>query len=270
MKQEGNGTPVCEDRGKLAVIDPENVRTIIVAGDIHGDLQAFKRINSLLGPEDLAIFLGDYADRGPSGLEVLEGLIELSQKKTGGRIIPLKGNHEDFTTGGDPRFHPCTLVSEAERKGRRWKTLFPELQAFFDSLFLGVLIPGFALFVHGGISKEIVSPDTIDHPTATVAEDILWSDPGPRPGQHPNSRGAGKLFGPDVTATVLDSLGVHFLIRSHEPRKAPDAPCFEHGGSVITTNTTTVYGGKPFILRLPAHDLPRTQAGLAGCVVSLT
>ncbi len=31
-------------------------------------------------------------------------------------VIALMGNHEDFTTTGEPNFNPCTLIDEAEAK----------------------------------------------------------------------------------------------------------------------------------------------------------
>jgi len=69
-------------------------------------------------------------------------------------------------------------------------------------------------------------------------------------GEFPNPRGVGKLFGPDVTKRVLEAFGVKVLIRSHEPVKATQGPFPEHGGLVITTSTTSVYGGRPFLLRI--------------------
>ncbi|MBN1685390.1 MAG: serine/threonine protein phosphatase, partial [Spirochaetales bacterium] len=80
--------------GKLTIIDPARTERILIAGDIHGDLRTFNRIMSLIGPGDLAVFLGDYADRGPSGLEVIEGLMA-ARRKMPGNILALKGNHED-------------------------------------------------------------------------------------------------------------------------------------------------------------------------------
>ncbi len=207
--------PMYERRGKLALVASKNVRRIVVAGDIHGDLRAFKRVLSLRRQDDLVIFLGDYADRGPSGLEVLEGLMKVSGKPRNG-VLPLKGNHEDFSEKGDPLFNPCTLISEAMRKGRDWKDLFPLLHSFFDSLPIAVLIPGFALLVHGGITEEILTRESLENPSPRIAKRIIWSDPAQLEGQHASPRGAGVHFGPDITAKVLGSLGVKFQIgRAH-------------------------------------------------------
>lgn len=50
------------------------------------------------------IFLGDYADRGPKGVEVIDSVEELIGKYPG-RLIALRGNHEDYTEGGSREFH---------------------------------------------------------------------------------------------------------------------------------------------------------------------
>ena len=254
-----------EKRGKLARIDSEKPERILIAGDIHGDLPVFRRIMASLGPRDLAVFLGDYADRGPSGLEVVEGLIEATRKFRG-RVLPLKGNHEDYAPDGTPLFEPCTLIAEGTRKGREWKELYPCLKTFFDTLPLAAVIPGFALLVHGGISELLVSPDVIEIPAPETEIDIIWSDPGAFPGQHPNPRGAGHMFGTDITEKVLETFGVEYLIRSHQPRKAMDGPWFEHNGRVVTTSATGVYGGRPFMFILPGERLPRSPAELTACV----
>jgi len=269
MKGSAAGTEMIERHGKLAILDTAKIRRTIIAGDIHGDLHAFKRIISIGTTADVTVFLGDYADRGSYGLEVIEGLMA-AVKRSRNRIVALKGNHEDFMDSGAPRFHPCTLVREAEQKGRNWKELFPVLQEFFDTLPLAALIPGYALLVHGGISEDLTSPETLEHPTKDMATDIMWSDPGQSPGQHPNPRGAGKLFGADTTAKVLSSLGVKFLIRSHEPRKARTGPHFEHRNSVVTTSATSIYGGRPFALVLPGYKLPLSRKSLSDCTSYLS
>ena len=267
MNGEAAGNPQLpyERRGKLIIIDPDKTKRIVVAGDIHGDLRAFKRIISLLTPGDLAVFLGDYADRGPFGLEVIEGLKSAVQRLPG-CIVALKGNHEDFSQDGEPLFQPCTLREEAARKGRNWKAFFPNLKAFFDTLPLAAVIHRFALLVHGGVSEEITSPDMMENPGEAVEKDIIWSDPGSSAGQHPNPRGAGKRFGADVTARVLGLFGASYLIRSHEPQKAPEGPCFEHDGTVITISATSLYGGRAFVLLLPANKLPVSRKAFLNCV----
>jgi serine/threonine protein phosphatase 1 len=71
------------------------VDRIFAIGDIHG---CFNKLCALMEKldvdkdQDCLIFLGDYIDRGPQSLEVVDYLIGLPQD--GYRTVFLKGNHE--------------------------------------------------------------------------------------------------------------------------------------------------------------------------------
>jgi serine/threonine-protein phosphatase 4 catalytic subunit len=243
-----------EIQGKLAYIEPDESSRILVLGDIHGDLAALNRAVGMLAPSDLLVCLGDYADRGPQGVEVIDALIALSERLPG-RIVTLKGNHEDYSADGTPLFYPCTLIEEAERKGIRWRDYFPKFQAFVGRSCIAAVVPGSALLLHGGISDTISTLQDLKEPSPGLMNDIIWSDPGSEPGLHGNPRGAGVVFGPDISADVMNKLDVRYLIRSHQPRKALSGPAVEHDGRVITTSSTSVYGGRAFALVLTPANL---------------
>jgi len=222
---------------------------ILIAGDIHGDLEAFERAVAVHKetPSSTLVFLGDYADRGDRGLEVIEELAGMMNSN----VIALKGNHEDYIDGS-PTFVPWDLRWEVEeKKGIPWNEFFKWFKEnLLSRLALALLIPGVALCVHGGVCRRIRSPVDLQNPDRGVEECVLWNDPTEVPGEHSSPRGIGWLFGPDVTKSVLRSIGARILIRSHEPAKAADGPFLEQGGLVITTSTTSVYGGRPFLLRI--------------------
>merc|ERR1712138_119983 len=46
--------------------------------------------------------------------------------------------------------------------------------------------------------------------------DLLWSDPGKLPGRNQSPRGAGVLFGADVTDAFCELNGLACIVRSHE------------------------------------------------------
>jgi hypothetical protein len=213
----------------------------------------------LFNPDkDILIFLGDYADRGTNSVEVIEGVQDL-YKSYPDSIIPLKGNHEEFTEEGRPIFSPCTLIREVEIKKGDWKSYFEDLKNnFLDRLPLSAIIPGQTLFVHGGISSFIKTQDDLINPNELVRESLLWSDPHETKGEYLNPRGAGALFGTDISKEVTKRLNIKFIIRSHEPRKVPKGPVIEHNGRIITISSTNVYGGKPFVLIFPFKDFPNS------------
>lgn len=226
-----------------------------VVGDIHGNYSTLNLILDMVDPSKQGlVFLGDYADRGGEGVEVIEA-VGLLIKKYPRNVVGLKGNHEDYSDFGRPSFSPCHLIEEARRKKGDWRVYFEnEFKPFVSSLYLSAIIPGEILFVHGGVSSKITSTLDLRHPTKEVERDILWSDPFPGSGESPNIRGAGIVFGEDVTAEVCKRIGVKRIVRSHEPRKALEGPHIDHGGRVITISSTNVYGGNPFILEIDPEE----------------
>ena len=244
--------------GRLTILPNEIFAgmKLLVVGDIHGDLQSLNKVIEIFDPKkNFLIFLGDYADRGPNGLEVIECIINLLNTYPG-RVFAIQGNHESFTINGTPTFRPFSLKQEILNKQRNWDDYFnQELNPFLDRLQLGVLIPGIVLFVHGGLSTKIQSAHNINFPSSEVQDDILWSDPTPKRGTHPNSRGLGVRFGPDVTTMICRRLNVAFIVRSHEPQKAVSGPFTMHAGRIITISTTRQYGGNPFILVLDGNSV---------------
>jgi protein phosphatase len=92
--------------------------------------------------------------------------------------------------------------------------------------------------LHGGVPSQAKSLDDLayahlKHPHESHLEEILWSDPEEDiKGTFPSPRGAGRLFGPDVTARFLEMLNVDVLIRGHEP--ADEGFKISHDGRVLT------------------------------------
>lgn len=225
-------------------------KQIYVAGDLHGDYEHFRKILDVFetsGKGSLLLFLGDYADRGLHGSEIIIQLSNLLDNRKD--IVCLKGNHELYKEGR-PVFAPCDLIYEAETKHGSWKKFYRDtLLGFMGKLHIAAVINN-VLFVHAGIFSGIKSVKDLEKPENEM--NLLWSDPSPVKGEHPNRRGAGVAFGEDITTEVLTSLGTTIIVRSHEPNKAAEGPYIEHGGRVVTTNSCSSYGEpwKPFILKV--------------------
>ena len=236
-------------KSTLVVVEFQDYRRVAVVGDLHGDYQSLEALLKIVDfNSDLLVFLGDYADRGPDGVEVIRTVASL-QREHPKNVIALMGNHEDFSEDGNPNFNPCTLIDEAQTKTDNWNRYFrDELKPFLDTLPLCALIPNNALLVHAGISSKLTSIDDLKSPSEELRMDLLWSDPFDGEGEHPNyMRGAGVEWGEDVSAVVCKALGVGRVIRSHQPQLAATKPALMHGGRVVTVNATTVYGGHPFV-----------------------
>ena len=84
------------------------MQKIFAVGDIHG---CYEKLCALMDKiplnmeQDQLLFIGDYIDRGPGSIEVLDYLIDLKRRLPG--IIFLKGNHEDMLQNyldGNDRF----------------------------------------------------------------------------------------------------------------------------------------------------------------------
>lgn len=94
------------------------------------------------------------------------------------------------------------------------------------------------ILLHGGApSKASTIEDLVyahkKHPRETHLEEILWSDPNDViKGTCASPRGAGRLFGKDVTEKLLKMLNVKILIRGHEP--SGEGFKINHNGKVLT------------------------------------
>ena len=251
-------------KSQLVVIEDCRYSNVGVVGDLHGDYKALQALLKTVDLDsDLLIFLGDYADRGPDGVEVIRTVNALRQQYPK-NVVALMGNHEDYSSEGVPNFNPCTVIGEAEAKTGSWGRYFlNELKPFIDSLSLCALIPGNALLVHGGVSSKITKLDDLKEPSDELRIDMLWSDPIDGVDEDPNwGRGAGVEFGADVSTAVCRVLGVERIIRSHQPQLAASKPYVMHDGRVVTVNATSVYGGTPFVyfldLKASGKDYIRT------------
>jgi protein phosphatase len=186
--------------------------SITVIGDLHGDLFSLNKILDKIETE-IIVFLGDYADRGPFPIEVYEKIFELKIEHPD-KVFLLRGNHEaPDLIPFYPHDFPWYLK---EKYGEKWREIYDSLIELYNKIPIAVIINNFALLLHGGISNKITK-DSLVQPTKEDLETILWSDPSDNiNGIIPSDRGAGFIFGPDVTSLVLNRLNVKYLIRSHQ------------------------------------------------------
>jgi len=240
LRKERGGKGFRRD-GALLVLEPS---PIMVIGDIHGDLLS---LESLLRETDVrervrsgwrAVFLGDYADRGPDPLEVYSILFDLKLSFPES-VFLLRGNHEGMDVvpfyPHDLPWHLRTLHPD------RWEEIYQCLLEIHKLMPAAAIIDSWLLLLHGGLSPQITRR-SLSSPTREELEVILWSDPAEETdGTAPSARGAGICFGSTVSREVLERLGVKHLVRSHSP--VPKGYRFNHGGKVLTVfSAKYVYG----------------------------
>ena len=225
--------------GRLVKVEPSGEAVII--GDLHGDLESLTHIlqesNFLQRAEKdtVLIFLGDYGDRGSYSAEVYYIVLKLKLLFPE-KIILMRGNHEGPE---DLLAYPHDLPAQFQaRFGERWDSAYSKIRQLFEYLYNAVFVKERYLMIHGGIPAQA---DTLEdlayahlkHPKQRILEDMLWSDPNEMVnGIHASPRGAGKLFGEDVTEKTLRKFDVKILIRGHEP--CEEGFKINHEGKVLT------------------------------------
>jgi len=225
--------------GRLVHID--STSRLVVVGDIHGDLDSLShiladaRLPMSFAENTRILFLGDYVDRGQESIQVLHVVLRLKEVSPTS-VILLRGNHEGPS---DLSVSPHDLPHDlAKLFGAKGDSIYRDLRGLFDHLYVSAILDQKYLFVHGGIPSTITFAKQVadaqqNHPLRTDLEEMLWSDPVEVPeGTAQSPRGAGRLFGKDVTRRVLSLLHVRTLIRGHTP--VEDGVAVSHDGLILT------------------------------------
>lgn len=226
---------------------PANGKATII-GDLHGDLKSLMHIlkssgfprKAQKGENVYLIFLGDYGDRGLASSEVYYVVLKLKELFPD-KVILMRGNHEGPE---DMLPYPHDLPFQLKRKygeeaGAR---IYAELRRLFNHLYTVVIIDERAVLIHGGVPSKAQSKRDLayahkKHPKVAHLEEMLWSDPVEDLKEtRPSPRGAGKLFGSDVTERLLKLLGVKVLIRGHESCQGGFK--INHNGKILTLFST--------------------------------
>lgn len=135
----------------LMISEVKNNESLIVVGDLHGDLEDLDTVFRKGGwpsEKNRYIFNGDFVDRGDSGVEVLTILFCLKTIYPS-YVYILRGNHEDDVMGKAYGF-----FDEVFRKYKS-KTLYNKFSQVFSFLPLCTLIGKDIFVVHGGLSRNI-------------------------------------------------------------------------------------------------------------------
>lgn len=138
-----------------------------VIGDIHGCLDD---LNNLLGkidienPDTQIIFVGDYIDRGPKIVEVVQKVKSLEEKYGGDKVVCLMGNHdyEYFILGNPylaagstiPQYMKCSpdMLIEHKEWAKTLRFWYEDEKNFY---------------LHGGLTPG-------KHPSEEKTDNLIW------------------------------------------------------------------------------------------------
>jgi diadenosine tetraphosphatase ApaH/serine/threonine PP2A family protein phosphatase len=253
-----------------------------VFGDIHGQLydllgffHRFGAPTHRTGDINLVkyVFLGDYVDRGPWGLEVVALLLSLKVMYPS-QVTLLRGNHEDREVNTYMGFlEECRrrILADDDDDGggvggvgggvggvggvaAAGERVFGSFHACCDMMPLAALIEGRVLCVHGGIGESLSTIGDIEAIARPLREpqlhalalDLLWSDPSDNDGVmgcHANNRGGNTTtFGPDRVAGFCERNDLDLIVRAHECVMSGFE--FFAGGKLVTVFSATNYCGQ--------------------------
>ncbi|KAG1178714.1 hypothetical protein G6F70_001622 [Rhizopus microsporus] len=233
---------------------------VTLCGDIHGQFYDLLKIFEVGGslPETSYIFMGDFVDRGRYSLETLT-LLLLYKVKYPERITLIRGNHESRNVTRVYGFYDECMAKYQNSKVWEWCCMV------FDYLPLAAIIDGSVFCVHGGLSPELPSIDSIrtlfrmqELPQSGGHCDLLWSDPEVQVETWTISpRGGGYLFGPLPTTAFCHNNKIDLIVRSHQlVDEGYNYPFLEKNLVTLWSAPNYCYrcGNKAAILKVPEEN----------------
>ncbi len=245
-----------EKLGKPLLPSREVSRAVFV-GDTHTAVDVTQTVfDKYYQDADLVVFLGDYVDRGSTGIENL-GLIASKFLEDPTRIVMLRGNHESPLT--NPYYGFLDEVTE-----KLGPASYEQFKDFFQAMPYAIVVNNY-LCVHGGIAttledvSEIAGlPNPDENPDDPVAFQLLWNDPRDMiEGFIPSVRGEGAYYyGNDVTERFLAKNLLNGIIRGHE---VVDGFRDDMDGKVITVFSSRYHGSSAGVLILNQDKMERVR-----------
>ena len=235
---------ILKNEEKFLVLERDEYAII---GDLHGDFKSLEYILKNVKANKL-IFLGDYIDRGDEQLETMISVLILKLKYPN-NIFLLRGNHEPII-GLEPYPHDFPLHLSRYEK---WVSLYKEFLNVFQELPYTILIKDSVIILHGGLPINL-RDNVLDYfevfsPSVNILEQILWNDPSDEIEDYIESpRGAGYLFGRNITMHALKISKTKMVIRAHEP--CHYGYKFNHENKVLTIFSRK---GKPYFNKFAAY-----------------
>lgn len=249
-----------EKKRKGVQVNADTDRLVLV-GDVHGqfmDLQThiFSHQREVMlaaqDAENIAtvtdyryLFLGDYVDRGPHGVESIMLLLALKVEYPT-MIYLIRGNHEESQT--------CRIYGFLQEcKNKLDANAWTKFTSVFTVLPLAAAVyrqeqQNTVLFCcHGGLSPQLTTIPSLQFinraeyghqflssEETEMVDGLLWSDPSDHEEafRH-NQRGCGHTFNEEATEKFIrDNEGVVLVVRAHQ--MVMEGYQWEHNGKLLT------------------------------------
>ncbi|KAI6146308.1 Metallo-dependent phosphatase-like protein [Pisolithus tinctorius] len=248
-------------KAREILIEEANVQVVdspvTICGDIHGQFYDLMELFKVGGfcPETNYLFMGDFVDRGFYSVETFLLLLALKVRYPD-RITLIRGNHESRQITQVYGFYDECVRKYGSTNVWRWCC------EVFDYLALAAIVDGRVFCVHGGLSPNLQSIDQIraidrkqEVPHDGPMCDLLWSDPDEISGWGISPRGAGFLFGSDITKTFAHHNAIDLIARAHQLAMEGYKLMFD--GTIVTVWSAPNYcyrcGNVASILELDEH-----------------
>jgi hypothetical protein len=258
-----------------------------VIGDVHG--HRAELVDALcaagLVDEDATwrggtarvMFLGDFFDRGPDGVSVVELVMDLGEQadRAGGRVRALLGNHEILTLGMH-RFGDTEVPADFGTRSfeRSWRlnggqaadqeSLRPEHLAWLASLPVMARVDDY-LLMHSDTVEYLGWGDTIDEINESVTEILAgddieqWWDCWRRMTTRYAFRGQD---GPETADKMLAIFGGSRIVHGHSviadqlgvPPALVEGPCLYADGKALGVDGGLFVGGPCLVVPLSDGD----------------
>ena len=219
---------------------------LCVCGDVHGQFPDLLRIFEMAEPppNNRFLFLGDYVDRGPMGLEILCLLLAMKLRYPN-HIYLLRGNHETREMTAQYGF-----MDECVSKTN--KSVYSEICDMFDTIPIAAVIGGSFFCVHGGITPTLKKIDQVreiarpaDASYKGFLADLLWSDPNPNVDDWgPNDRGDTVCWNVKPVREFLEANNLRMLIRAHQMVEHGFEYPFDPDECCLTVFSAPCYAGE--------------------------
>jgi hypothetical protein len=256
--------------------------SIYVIGDIHGEYDKLARLLKDAGLIDDTLhwsggytalwFLGDFVDRGPDGVGVVDLVMRLQAEaeEAGGKVGALLGNHEpvilsalwlpDQPCGGPGgtfysnwKFNGGidTDLGRLTARHTEWLTALPALARVGDWLLMHANSSAYTRY-GSTIEEANAAFSQVLHGRAVAAWDRLTGDFNREFGDH-------KPDGHEKVSLVLDTYGAKRLVHGHtiisnwtkQPPESVTGALVYDGGRCVNVDAGMFEGSPGFLYKLP-------------------